>query len=371
MTIQKVIALCVAATLYGCGGDDGISQEYDPQYAVSPAHAITQADIDNWNAAASATEADPVFNTSPAATISVTDLSNWNTAASAAETDPLFTASIASAISLLDVSAWNAAANATEGDPVFVASTAASINQADIDNWNAAATATEADPVFSASTASAITQTDVNKWNSAASGLGALTTNTVPVWNGSALADSSIKESGGKIGIAADVSSTAKVTVPTARFGSFTTSDTVKNCATPGFSWTHTPPSAGACNTYCVDQGFAAGSVSASGTRMAAGATCDYISNFETCAVSSMPNSNCNSRATSFNCTCQKLTTELTSDVRVTNGDMQLDGYLRLGQTTGAPPAADCDAASEYGRMLTDPASGYLWICSSSGWNAK
>jgi hypothetical protein len=47
------------------------------------------------------------------------------------------------------------------------------------------------------------------------------------------------------------------------------------------------------------------------------------------------------------------------------------DGYLQLDLVTGTPPAADCDAANERGRMKVDPTAGSLYICMDSGWVAK
>lgn len=47
------------------------------------------------------------------------------------------------------------------------------------------------------------------------------------------------------------------------------------------------------------------------------------------------------------------------------------NGYLQLATVTGNPPNADCDEASERGRMQIDPVSETLWICVNSGWVAK
>lgn len=50
---------------------------------------------------------------------------------------------------------------------------------------------------------------------------------------------------------------------------------------------------------------------------------------------------------------------------------LQVNGYTQLALTEGAPPSADCDEASELGRMLVDNAAGLLYICVDSGWVAK
>jgi len=47
-------------------------------------------------------------------------------------------------------------------------------------------------------------------------------------------------------------------------------------------------------------------------------------------------------------------------------------GYIQLATVTSAPPAADCNAASEEGRMKFDATSDLLYICSGvSGWVSK
>ena len=50
---------------------------------------------------------------------------------------------------------------------------------------------------------------------------------------------------------------------------------------------------------------------------------------------------------------------------------LQVNGYVQLGLTTGAPPAADCDAVAELGRMKVDTAASLLYICMDSGWVSK
>jgi len=50
---------------------------------------------------------------------------------------------------------------------------------------------------------------------------------------------------------------------------------------------------------------------------------------------------------------------------------LQVNGYIQLALTSGAPPAADCDAASERGRMKFDNATGTLYICGDAGWVTK
>ena len=44
---------------------------------------------------------------------------------------------------------------------------------------------------------------------------------------------------------------------------------------------------------------------------------------------------------------------------------------LLLDTLTAAPPAADCDDASERGRMKVDIANDLLYICTITGWVAK
>ncbi|MCP4603199.1 MAG: hypothetical protein GY847_22240, partial [Proteobacteria bacterium] len=53
-------------------------------------------------------------------------------------------------------------------------------------------------------------------------------------------------------------------------------------------------------------------------------------------------------------------------------GDLNVEGYVRLDTVSSAPPAADCDEASEEGRMKFDPISDALYLCSGlSGWVTK
>ena len=51
--------------------------------------------------------------------------------------------------------------------------------------------------------------------------------------------------------------------------------------------------------------------------------------------------------------------------------EVQINGYTKLDLTAGAPPAADCDAALERGRMKVDNVAGLLYICVDSGWVSK
>jgi hypothetical protein len=52
-------------------------------------------------------------------------------------------------------------------------------------------------------------------------------------------------------------------------------------------------------------------------------------------------------------------------------GNIDADGYIKLALTSGAPPSADCDEASERGRMKVDSTAGLLYICVDSGWVSK
>jgi hypothetical protein len=46
---------------------------------------------------------------------------------------------------------------------------------------------------------------------------------------------------------------------------------------------------------------------------------------------------------------------------------LQVSGYIQLALTS-APPPADCDSASERGRMMIDSFAELLYICVDSGW---
>ena len=50
---------------------------------------------------------------------------------------------------------------------------------------------------------------------------------------------------------------------------------------------------------------------------------------------------------------------------------LQVEGYVQLDTLTAAPPAADCDEASERGRMMVDIVNDLLYICTNSGWISK
>jgi hypothetical protein len=43
-------------------------------------------------------------------------------------------------------------------------------------------------------------------------------------------------------------------------------------------------------------------------------------------------------------------------------------GYARMPVTAGAPPAADCDAAPEAGRMKFEPTVNTLYVCDGTTW---
>ncbi|MCP5100487.1 MAG: hypothetical protein GY943_33475, partial [Chloroflexi bacterium] len=47
------------------------------------------------------------------------------------------------------------------------------------------------------------------------------------------------------------------------------------------------------------------------------------------------------------------------------------NGYIELDTHDGMPPAADCDAQDEVGRMKVDSRRPYLYICTAQGWVRK
>ncbi len=49
---------------------------------------------------------------------------------------------------------------------------------------------------------------------------------------------------------------------------------------------------------------------------------------------------------------------------------LQVNGYVQLALTSGAPPAADCDNAAEYGRMKVDAVGVKIYVCTSAGWKS-
>ena len=170
--------------------------ETDPVFAASAASAITEEDINNWNAKPDnpgiTSESDPIFSTSPAFNITQNDIDVWNSKPTkdevngsigdalagyiTEETDPIFMNSAAYGITAGDITNWNSKADVTgilvETDPVFKASPVYNITQEKINEWDAKPNDTgikiEADPIFKASPAGTITQDDINNWNAKA-----------------------------------------------------------------------------------------------------------------------------------------------------------------------------------------------------------
>jgi hypothetical protein len=76
------------------------------------------------------------------------------------------------------------------------------------------------------------------------------------------------------------------------------------------------------------------------------------------------------------------LTTNDTERMRVSNSGnvgigtttpqstLQVNGYVQLALTAGAPPAVDCDNVAEYGRMKVDATGNKLYVCTSTGWKS-
>ncbi len=222
-------------------------------FAATPAAAITATDFDNWTTASGwgdhsaagylTAEADPQFALSTASGITGVDVAAWNAASAfgdhatagylTAEGDPAFVASAAAGISAAAISNWNTAASygnhATAGyltTSAYAASPAGGIGSTEISSWNAAAgygdhaaqgyLTSETDPAFAASVSSGITSTQISNWDTAAgygnhATQGYLTsasdevsssvTHRVPRWNGTALVDGSISDTGSLVGI--------------------------------------------------------------------------------------------------------------------------------------------------------------------------
>jgi hypothetical protein len=293
-----------------------------------------------------------------------------------------------------------------EKDPVYSASPAA--DGAAISKWNAAHgwgdhrlqgyLAQESDPLFAESIAAKITATQVDDWSSAygwgdhgAVGyltaetdpkLGALSSNRVPRWDGTMLVNGSIVDLDGKVGIGNSSPDSLLNVGTVAKLGT-DTSVNAKSCRLPSNSWGHTPPSDGACTTFCAAQGLSGGAVVAEDAKSCGGGVCEYIADYETCAISSVPNNGlCNTCASTFTCRCAAPGAVVAGELRVSGGSvgigvptpssaLHVAGYVQLDSTAGAPPAPDCDQAAERGRMKIDPATGLLWICANSGWVSK
>jgi hypothetical protein len=138
----------------------GASQLLSVPYAL---HAKTAESVTSGNF----TETDPVFGASPAGAISNIDIINWNNKLdSFSELDPIFGGSIAAGISASDTSRWNNKLDSIlETDPIFGGSIAAGISASDTSRWNNKLDSiSEIDPIFSSSIAFHITSIDTANW---------------------------------------------------------------------------------------------------------------------------------------------------------------------------------------------------------------
>jgi hypothetical protein len=192
---------------------------------------------------------------------------------------------------------------------------------------------------------------------------GAITVGGVPILTGSG--------AGGSAFFSADtVNDMASVTA-NAEFGTVV-SPTAVTCLMPAGIYGQSPQSAGACNSYCMNLGGSGGQVSyAPGSGCTGDPTCNYVSDFGHCTVSSIPNNNeCDSCPATFTCTCNKGPGVVLNGAVTASGSLQVNGYTQLGLTSGAPPATDCSTAT-YGRMKVDPSTNLLWVCVSAGWVSK
>jgi hypothetical protein len=72
----------------------------------------------------------------------------------------------------------------------------------------------------------------------------------------------------------------------------------------------------------------------------------------------------------------RRMTIENDGDIGIgtSNPNSRLEvsnGYIELDTSNGMPPAADCDATDEVGRMKVDSVNTNLYICTSVGWVAN
>lgn len=362
-------------------------------------------------------ETDPVFKGSASANTGASDVAHWNEAYAwgdhsvagylKTEADPVFSASPASSITAEQLAQWSAMADAgylqSEADPLFAASAVASVSSAQVGQWDeafgwgdhslAGYLTSETDPAFSASAASGITSAQVNSWDAAfgwgdhaAAGylkaevdpkIGALTKGQVPAFDGTKLAAGSISELSGRVGVSNTNPDAVLAVGSAAKIGRLVATQS-KSCGIGGFDWTNWRDSVTACSNYCASFNIATSQVAIGGSKTCGGAFCDYISDFSTCAVAvKQNNGNCDSCTSSFSCNCLEPSNESVFAGKVgVNGatptsELSVAGYIQVDRVAGTPPAADCDAANERGRMKLDPASNSLWVCANSGWVAK
>lgn len=389
-----IVTLVVSLSLTACN-----DSESDPIFGASTVAEVTPERLAGWDQAARWGDhrdagylARAAFEATPAAAISTTQVSSWDTAAGWGDhasagylTAAAFAATPAAALTAARAMAWDTAAS--WGDHAdagylsaadFAATPAAAITATQVSNWsdawswgNHATAGYQTTQAFTATPAAGITATQIADWNAAAARteadpkVGTLTSGALPRWNGASLEDSALVQVGTNLGVGTTSPSSPLSVGTAAHLGKSVLTDTSRTCSISGFSWTHTVPSAAPCTSYCTGLGFAAGVVSVGAPKTCGGAQCNYISDFATCAVGTMGNTGaCNSCTSSFVCTC--LTT-----ATVLDAELQVNHYLRLAPTTGAPPAADCNSAVERGRLKVDPATNLLWLCTASGWQSK
>jgi hypothetical protein len=373
--------------------------ETDPVFGASSAADVSAERIAAWDKAANLGDyrdagylTVAAFAATPASGITAAQVTNWDTAFGWGDhstagylTVAAFTAFPAFSITAAQVGNWDSAygwgdhaAAGYQTVAAFTATPAAGITAAQVGNWDTAfgwgdhsAAGYQTIAAFMATPAGGITATNISSWNAAAARtetdpkVGTLANNTIPRWNGTSLANTTITQTGTRIGVGTSTPKGALSVGTVAHLGAGVVTNTSKTCSTAGFEWTHTPPSAAACDSYCTTAGFAAGVVSTQGSKSCGGATCTYISDYANCTLSSVPNNGfCDTCAASFVCTC------LTPG-SVFDADVKVNSYLQLSTTAGSPPAADCDAVAERGRIKADSSANLLWLCTASGWVSK
>lgn len=180
---------------------------------------------------------------------------------------------------------------------------------------------------------------------------------------------------GGSNFLSVDTAGGSATVTPSATFGSVAP-PAGTYCPMPQGTSGNSLLSASACAQYCAAIGSSGGAISYTGAAGGCDGTnapsCEYVTDFATCAMSVDNTGPCDSCPATFVCTCSIAGAVLNGTV-TTNGSLQVTGYIQLGATSGKPPAAGCPGnnSAVTGRMLFDGTTNLLWICTLSGWISK
>jgi hypothetical protein len=337
------------------------------------------------------TEIDPIFADSPASGIVEGDITDWNTA-----------------YGWGNHAAFEYLTGYTEADPTVAASVKDGVSWAEVtnkptgfaDGTDDVGILNESDPTVAASVKDGVSWTEVtNKPTGFADGtddvgilnesdpqVGSNTTNYVPKWDGSALVKGTINDNNGNVGIG--MMSPSERLVVGADFGVDYSGERIVIGGSAPETLTGLVIGEDSNN-----RGWMLWSVRNDimvfGTKVGGTSKNSINVKLGNVGIGAWPDSNSRLKIKGSG------NTNETSGLNVTNSDnksslfvrddgnvgigtkspqsaLQVDGYIQLALTSGAPPDADCNEESEEGRMKFNPILDVLYICSGeSGWVSK